>query len=231
MNRLLLGLLAATSIASAAAAADLPSRKYAPAPVAFVPAFSWTGFYAGVQAGYGWGKAPAPWGAPATTAIFPNFQSDFNQKGGFAGGHIGYNYQINQFVIGLEGDVNASWLNGNDGGSGGHINGLKHKWNASIRARAGYAFDRALLYVTGGWAYLDATATRLTPPNEYVSTTFSGWTVGAGLEYAITNNWTVRGEYRYTDYGKSVARFTASGYAERINPRVHTVQLGVSYKF
>lgn len=187
----------------------------------------------GAQLGYGWGRATQPWtGVVVNPTTFPNAQADARQNGVLGGVHIGYNHQINQFVIGLEGDVEASGINGNDGGSGGDVNGVRHRWNASVRARAGFAVDRALFYATGGVAFLGAQATQISrAPNEFIGFNATGWTVGAGIEYAFTPNVTARVEYRYTDYSARTAIFPVSGYSERIKPQIHAVRVGVSYLF
>jgi outer membrane immunogenic protein len=213
-------------------AADLPSRV-APAPYGVAPLFTWTGFYVGAQVGYGWGNAPSPYGVPSTATTYTLAQNASKQKGAFGGVHVGYNQQFGSFVLGIEADANIDGVKGNDSGSGGHVNGVNHNWNASVRARAGITpIDRVLLYVTGGVAFLDGKATKEAfAPFESVNTTWTGWTAGVGAEYALTNNITARLEYRYTDYGHSVARFPVNGYAERISPRVNAVLAGISYKF
>jgi outer membrane immunogenic protein len=214
-------LLAATS----AFAADLPYAAE-PTPVAVPIAFDWTGFYVGAQAGYMWGDVSAPYGAVG--GPFDSDQDDFDQDGFVGGVHIGYNAQFNQIVVGLEADAEFSGVEGDDDGSGGDVNGLDHNWMGSVRARLGFAFDNFLPYVTGGVAFLDADATA---PVDDDDVTFVGWTVGAGLEYAITQNWSVRAEYRYTDFGSERVSFPDDGYDENLSPELHAVRVGVSYRF
>ena len=130
-------------------------------------------------------------------APFPSL----SQSGVIGGIHIGYNYQVSQFVFGLEGDVNGASTR-DSSFSAGLKYGLRENIDASIRGRIGYAFDRVLIYGTGGGAY----GSFHTAYNDGIAfDTFNdgriGWTVGGGLEYAIDNNWSVRAEYRYTDYG------------------------------
>ena len=158
MRSSLLSLLAGTAAlaiaASAAQAADLPSR-YAPPPmVAAVPLFTWTGFYVGVNAGYGWNTNDS------NTFIDPVFGvvSGGGSDGGFVGGgQIGYNYQFSQFVIGLETDIQYADIGNGRGtfGQGFAGNNNNGNWFGTVRARAGFAFDRALVYATGGLAYGD----------------------------------------------------------------------------
>ncbi|APF39093.1 porin family protein [Chelatococcus daeguensis] len=221
---LLAGVAAAGLIASGAAAfaADLPSRNVAPvAPAPVVPIFTWTGFYVGVNAGYGWGEFSKAAG--------------FDDPDGFVGGgQIGYNYQIGQFVVGLETDIQyadlkgktaaTTFANGNIGTGRGEV-----EYFGTVRARVGAAFDRALIYVTGGLAYgetkfsgIDATAGLAFSKSE----TNVGWTLGAGLEYAFTNNITAKAEYLYVDLGDN--RYYGANKAET---QFSVVRAGLNYKF
>jgi len=195
----------------------------------------------------------------------PYSYSDFNRfnnnaNGVIGGAHVGYNYQINQFVLGLEGDVDGSSLSktANFAPFSSYyqdfIPTTVHSnlgVQGSIRGRLGYAFDRVLVYATGGVAFggfntsvSTAYANALFYPAFFGSDSFSntrvGWTVGGGLEYAITNNWSVRAEYRYTDFGPSnnVLVNSFPGFnGDFLGARVHTnltenrVQVGFSYKF
>lgn len=169
-----------------ASAADI----YAPAPVAEViynpaPAFSWTGGYAGGLVGYEWGNAKVEGG------------SKMNPDGIMGGVYAGYNFQTsNMFVMGLEGDFT---LSGSEDKAGGVR--VENNWNGTVRARAGVAFGRFLAYGTGGLAVGKIT-TKLDGGGTNAGT-HAGWTVGAGMEAAITNNVIARLEYRYTDYGEN----------------------------
>ncbi len=208
-----------------ALAADLPSEKgppvYAPPPP---PAFSWSGVYIGGQVGYDWGTSSFH-----DVAAFPSL----SQSGVVGGVHIGYNYQVSQFVFGLEGDVNGASTRDSNFSAGLNY-GLRENIDASIRGRVGYAFDRVLIYATGGGAY----GSFHTSYNDGVAfDSFNsgrvGWTVGGGLEYAIDNNWSVRAEYRYTDYGRvtdSPVFSDLSGFVAH-HIRDNRVQAGFSYKF
>jgi outer membrane immunogenic protein len=150
-----LGLLAATAAlaiaASTAHAADLPGR-YSPAPAYnALPVFTWTGFYAGLNAGYGWNAGDSRYYDPAFGTV------SGRRGGGFVGGaQAGYNYQFGMFVAGAETDLQYAAV-GNKGASYGTIYypGESDGFFGTIRARAGVAFDRALVYGTGGFAYGD----------------------------------------------------------------------------
>ena len=210
MKMRLLGLLAATALTtagiSAASAADLPSRA-APAPVfAPVPVFTWTGFYVGVNAGWGWNNnddvtsVAVPAGAVGVGSVAGTITFEDDDDDGFVGGgQIGYNYQFGTFVVGLEADLQWADLGGSDGAAtfpaqwavydfepAGAAGGID--WFGTVRARLGVAFDRALIYATGGFAYGGSD-----DDNDFFSNdddVRTGWTLGAGVEYAFTNNLT-----------------------------------------
>jgi outer membrane immunogenic protein len=202
---LLAGVAGLTLVASAASAADLPVRAAPPAPfVAAAPIFTWTGFYVGVNAGYGWQDSDndsvfVPAGAiPGFAGGTITFDED-DGDGFVGGGQIGYNYQIGSFVVGLEADLQWADLGGSSGVAtfpaagfpatfvpAGVAGGVD--WFGTVRARAGVAFDRALIYATGGFAYGGADDDNdFLGDNDDVRT---GWALGAGVEYAFTNNLT-----------------------------------------
>ncbi len=236
-RRILLATVGVSALAGSAIAADLPPR--APAPVYLPPApiFTWTGIYIGGQIGYAWGNQNV---SSSTGFGFDSFGA--NNDGVIGGAHVGYNLQLSQFVIGLEGSVDGSSLD-KSVTRGGF---LPATYNAnldvqgSIRGRVGYAWDRVLLYATGGVAFAGIDSSISSPFGfNSASSTRVGWTVGGGLEYAVTNNWSIRAEYRYTDFGHS-SIFSPNAFN---NPFVggggfsdrhiieNQVQVGFSYKF
>lgn len=148
------------------------------------------------------------------------------------GAHVGYNYQMGMFVAGLEGDVNGSNYNGNNT-LGGLTYGTRENIDGSVRGRLGIAWDRALVYATGGAAFGDFQNTySLGGFSDSPSTTRIGWTIGGGVEYAIDNNWSVRAEYRYTDFGYfNQYSPTALGATVSQHEIDNRVQVGFSYKF
>lgn len=243
MSRLLLA-IAASLLATPVLAADLAPAPVEPAaPV--VASYSWTGFYVGAQAGYAWGKN---WtGDYFKQSHRVEGQRDLDPDGFFGGVHAGYNYQFPiGVVVGAEADVNLAAI-----GSGrgplhapagdpplppGNTSRSKMNWNGSVRARLGYAIDRFLPYVTGGYAvgHYDVTAKYLNVPTSiHLSDTLSGWTIGAGLEYAITDKITTRVEYRYTEYEKQSGPIPGFPLFENSADRLKTndVRAGISYKF
>lgn len=205
-----------------------------PAPVIAASAFSWTGGYVGGQIGYGWGKSR-----------FNNSDFAGNLKpDGFLGGvYAGYNFDLgNNVVLGVDGDVTYNNLKDSESEDfGGLIVGAQSKlrWSGAVRARAGYAVDRFLPFVTGGVAfgsvknsaYLDVVGVESFSASQ--TKTLTGWTAGAGVDYAATDNLIVRLEYRYTDYGRK--DFSASNEVFSFNTgnkfKTSDVRLGVAYKF
>jgi outer membrane immunogenic protein len=237
LRKLLLSSAAATAMLGSAMAADLPSRK-AP-PVAFVPppVFTWTGFYIGGHVGYGWENVRE---RGFVTGV-PFYDFRYNAQGVVGGGHVGFNWQVNQFVFGMEGDVDGNGIRRTVSNPfffpfPTNVTTYRAGVGGSIRGRIGVAFDRALFYATGGVAFQDFRITNgygfgLGIDGVY-NTTRAGYTVGGGIEYAFTNNWLVRVEYRYSDYGTfNNASTIAPGlfYRERI--RDNRVVGGLSYKF
>ncbi|MCB1498663.1 MAG: porin family protein [Bauldia sp.] len=194
-----------------ASAADL----YAPPPTAEViynpaPAFTWTGGYAGGLLGYNWGDAKVRNGGPS-----------LNPDGWMGGVFAGYNFQTSGMaVFGLEGDF---MFNGaEDKGRGFTVD---NEWNGTLRARAGIAIDRFLIYGTGGLA-----VGNLNVKNGKTSDsgTHAGWTVGGGVETAFTNNIIGRLEYRYTDYGTNIYDTVPK---TKVDYNSSQVMVGIGYKF
>lgn len=229
------GLLAATAAlaiaASSAQAADLPSRYAAPAPAYnAVPVFTWSGFYAGLNVGYGWSAGTSQYYDPAFGV------SGGSRKGGFIGGaQAGYNYQLGMFVIGAETDIQYAAV-GNKGSSYGntYYPGDSDGYFGTIRARAGVAFDRALIFGTAGFAYGDIGGNKALDSElgfHRENSNNWGWTLGGGIEYAVTDNFTAKVEGLYVNLD------TKDNYsqADRINVRRDTefgvIRAGLNYKF
>jgi opacity protein-like surface antigen/outer membrane receptor protein involved in Fe transport len=212
--------------------------------LSFSQTYNWTGVYVGGDAGYAW--APSS-GTLTTAAGVPLDAYDFSVSGTFAGAFIGANYQFDRFVLGAEGDWQGSNLIGNSQASssilmpagtfpGGPFTiSTTIKDYGSIRARFGFAFDRFLLFGTAGAAWgnpSNAYALYGAPPFLTHGGIASGWTVGAGLDYAFTNNAFGTLEYRYTNLGAAgfVNAATDSGdIARRV--AIGDVRAGLAYKF
>jgi outer membrane immunogenic protein len=233
MKKLIIASAFIAASAAGAQAADLGAPRMPIAAAVVAPAFSWSGFYIGGQVGGVWYNDRTREFVTAT-GVATGFSQGFN-TGGITGGlHAGVNYQVNNFVLGLEGDIEASGVNG--GYTLGNGNGTRFRSNfqGSVRLRAGVAVDRALFYVTGGLAVAQMRYGYFTPAViENFSRTQAGWTLGAGVEYAFTPNWTARLEYRYSDYGRvsNASAVAFPGFTYRHNPRSHAVRVGVTYLF
>jgi len=275
MNRWLKGVAVAalTAVGAVAAqAADLPTRKEAPAPVFVPPPFTWTGFYVGVNAGGIWpsgGRSASILDTTAATAAFVDagFPGGLgSQSAGFiGGGQAGYNWQTGAFVLGVETDFDGSTLSksfNNVGtpfvGAGGltgdflTVNGKNSlTWLGTTRGRVGFVAtpdNRLMIYGTGGVAYgggnsqfsvFDATTGSIFSGNP--SSTRVGWVIGGGVEYAITNNITIKGEYLYADLGSdsfsSVGNLASATFfpgvvvSGKIDYNASIFRAGVNYKF
>jgi outer membrane immunogenic protein len=234
MRKSALGLLAATAalaLASLSAqAADLPSR-YSPAPAYnALPVFTWTGFYAGLNAGYGWNMGDSRFYDPA----FGNVSG--RRSGGFVGGaQAGYNYQFGMFVGGVETDLQYAAV-GNKGASYGttYYPGDSDGFLGTIRARAGVALDRALVYGTGGFAYGDIGGNRGVDPvlGHHSGDEINwGWTIGGGVEYAITNNFTAKVEGLYVDIDTKDNFDQGGRVSVNRDAEFGVLRAGVNYKF
>lgn len=239
-SRLLLA-AALTALSFSAFAADLPRRSVA--PVAPAPVFSWTGFYVGANGGYGFGKSSAS-DIALNGFAFPERNGSFNTHGGVIGAQVGYNYQIGNYVVGVEADFDFANVKGSyvidpqaAPASQSHVNGKIENFG-TVRARAGYAVNNVLIFATGGFAY-GSTKTSITnfinqsSPLVTSTATPTGYVLGAGAEYALTNNWIVKAEYLYVDFGKKSATFSEFDLTATTNVRttLNVVRLGVNYKF
>ena len=204
-------------------AADLP--PYSPAPYYQpAPIFTWTGAYVGANAGFGFGR-------------FTNGGDPFfgNTDGGLFGIQAGYNYQSGPLVAGIEGDIDFGGVSGSNSPWGSiHGNGNINA-EGSIRARFGYAFNHALVYITGDYtgANLKGSVTDFAiSPSIYAneSTFLNGWVIGTGIEYAVTRNISVKAEYLYSNYGGGNL-FNGTPIYMHPGLSLSTLRAGVNYHF
>jgi len=241
--------LVALGMAAPASAADLAAQQpYVKAPPPPPPIFSWTGFYVGANIGGAWSRNRLN-----DTLFLTNFNNTSN--GVFiGGGQIGGNYQIGQFVIGGEWDFDwAANTNNNAGvfvpGVGNVVVTNNNRWITTVAARFGWAVDHWLLYgkAGGGWVGSnDFTIANTTTGVSFTCGTLGitncsnntgGWLVGAGFEYAFTNNWTVKLEYDYLGLGNRTfvvpagAPFFAGDTFTTNNRNVQMVKVGFNYLF
>jgi outer membrane immunogenic protein len=248
---IVLATVAASASMSGASAADLPRKSVAPQQFIAPPLFTWTGFYVGINGGYVFetGKSQLT-GTSALlgTGFAPSGNVKTLGNGFTAGGTVGYNYQIGSVVFGLEADLAYVDLGKRVSTTLGPLTttlAQETSYLGTVRGRLGYAFDRVLVYGTGGLAYGDQKAsTTITGLGSQwtggKSDTRFGYALGGGVEYAFTNNWTVKAEYLYYDLGKSTyasplvsgpgAGAAVFGTSKAEN-RGNIVRAGINYKF
>ena len=200
----------AASVAFAAASASYAADAVeeipaAPVAVETAPVFSWEGAYIGAHTGYGFGEAD----------VDGFGTGDFD--GWRLGAFVGYNWQLSSgFVAGLEGDVNYDWNDEDFAGTSGETG-----FSGSVRGRVGYAFDRTLVYAAGGWTATNVEAGGPVDDDD----TLHGWTLGAGVDQAFTDNVFGRLEYRYNDFSDGSLGGTDVDFDQ------HVIQVGVGVKF
>ena len=222
MKRLVLAFAALAVWVGTAAAADL-SRGPAPAPYykapELAPVYNWSGFYIGINGGGGWGTSTWTTGG------------SFNTSGGLIGGTVGYNYQMNQVVLGVEGDIDWANISGTRNAAGVCAFGCttKDSWLATVRGRVGYAADRFMPYLTGGLALGDIKASL--PGFTGGSTTNAGWTIGGGIEFAIVGHWTAKAEYLYVDLGSFNCGLSCGAVTQNVSFTTNLLRGGVNYRF
>ncbi|MEO5755268.1 MAG: outer membrane protein [Mesorhizobium sp.] len=217
----------------AAFAADAAVIEAAPD---IVPAgFVWTGGYVGLQAGHAWSNSHYLSNSGSSAEPDPT--------GLFGGVYAGYNHQFQgNFVLGVDADMNFSGIDGqsdivfSDGTTDlDHQFVSEVKWNGALRARLGYAVGRFMPYLAGG---ISAARYEFTlrhgdgSEHERAKGTWTGWNIGAGVEYAATDTLLLRAEYRYTDYGsKEFQGLWSAGSRSSTNLRSSDLRLGLAYRF
>jgi outer membrane immunogenic protein len=225
-------------------AADLPVKaRPAPAPA---PVWSWTGFYIGAHVGGAWGTIESEltgFGGPGPGPGGFGFPLASGTINGFlGGGQIGYNIQNGFVVFGIEAD--ASWSNLKGTTPCIVILSCKREVDflGTVTGRLGFTADRALIYVKGGgaWAHVEHGVSVLGIAIANEDKTIWGWTVGAGVEYAITGNWSAKLEYNYMDFGKHdwdfvlpPLPFVGGNLTANVDTRthIHAVKFGINYRF
>jgi outer membrane immunogenic protein len=243
MKRMLFAGAVALAAATPAFAADL-YRPVAPppqAPAAYMPpappVYNWGGIYIGINGGYGFGDTDWEPAAPGVAT------GDFSIDGPLVGGTIGANFQSGQFVFGVEGDWDWADLSGSTTNTTTCFGTsctfqTSDDWLATLRGRVGYAFDRVLLYGTAGGAGGDIKSTLTPAGGTAISSTSTeyGWTAGAGVEFAITDNITAKAEYLFVDlsngsFGCSAAACSGTTTAVPVTFDASLIRAGLNYKF
>lgn len=245
MSKLYLGLASAVSIyfalgAIRASAADVNMAE---------PTSSWTGFYAGVVGGYGWGKSDSDWiGTGSQTGLNGNsFSIDVN--GALLGGQVGADYDLgNGLVLGAVADISWSGIDGRDCADISNCPAIPPwplsygtydvNWLSTIRGRLGYGTESFLVYATGGLALADTdlkvtNISGTTPGSD--SATLTGFTVGGGLEYKLTQSVSLGAEYLYADFGKQHYHLLDLGGGDtagvNADLKLHIVRASLNYRF
>lgn len=230
------------SFAVAARAADLP-RQAPPPPPPALPVFTWTGFYAGVNAGYGFSTGSGGFTDPTFGTA-----TGGGRSGGFAGGgQAGYTYQFTPgsgFVVGVETDIQGAAFGKADaaylGGTPYYSLRPSLDYFGTVRGRVGYAFDRVLIYGTGGFAYGGGSRPSAASayPYSLPGTTRTGYAVGGGVEYAFTQKLSAKVEALYLHLGRG---FSGATYYDASVPAYYgggksdagfaLVRAGLNYRF
>jgi outer membrane immunogenic protein len=229
----ILSLAMCCAFGASALAADLPTMK-GPPPAPPATVYNWTGFYLGANVGGAWDHDEYHF-VPAGT-----FTSNAGNSV-LGGGQIGYNYQISNFVAGVEGDFDGAQLSSSAACPNPFFTcGHAIDWLASARARAGFLpVERALVYVTGGAAFSDIHHV-VTPPgvapfafSGVFSSTQVGWALGAGVEYAFIDHWSAKVEYIHYGFGTvTAAPGTLSAVnSTKVSNYVDTFKAGLNYHF
>ncbi len=239
--------LCAVPLTSANAADLYGTRPPAPAtyvpPAAYVDDTGWAGFYAGINGGYAWGNGGGTIGYSGGVAD-GDASSRAQPQGGFGGGQLGYNFQSGHFVYGLETDFQGGMIGDRIGGlsalGGDFSDREKVDWFGTARGRLGYSFGRTLFYGTGGFAYGDvhehASITEgVNTASLHSSGVQTGYTVGGGVEYKIAPNWSLKGEYLYTDLGNDkligLDTLNSTVTSNSLDTSFSSVKIGLNYRF
>jgi outer membrane immunogenic protein len=230
--------LGVLGLISPALGADL--APYMKAPPVASPLYDWTGFYVGAYGGGGFGNHNL--NVPAIGPIgFANFTVNYDSTGAIAGGEVGYNAQSGNIVFGVEGDGFWSDIKGSDISSFnngalpiGNTDMTKLRYGGSLRARAGVAVDRLLLFFDGGWAVGSLAHTDTIPgvATDAFTVRRSGLAAGGGIAYAITNDILGKLEYRYYDFGRFARPNPLNGVLPySVDSTYSVVTIGFDYKF
>jgi outer membrane immunogenic protein len=230
-------------------AADLPVAPPPPprAAVFVPPPFTWTGIYVGGNIGWGWTNlnltdtGPAPFGFGQ---VFPLGSTQSVSQNNFLGGaQIGVNWQFQQFVIGAEGDFDATAIKNSQGAGGFGSGSYSNPWMSTFAARFGWAADRALFFGKAGGAYMQEKYNFNANDGSTVTGTFNrwGWMLGAGVEYAVMDNVTLKVEYNYLNFGTQnqtltpnatdIANQTITGDANNSKLTANVIKGGVNILF
>ena len=218
------------AMAQPSVAADMPRPvTKAPAMVA-APMFNWSGFYVGGNVGYGWGKYKEELFDGGSSVASESIGLD----GAFVGGQIGANVQTGSIVWGVEADIQKSWIGGDERWAFPGLTvtaEVEVDWFATLRGRVGIAHGPSLFFLTGGIAHGEGTGKlTINGASGSASDDRTGWTVGAGYEAALGDNWSWKLEYLYIDYGTEKTNL-GGGFSAESSIHNHIVRVGLNYRF
>jgi outer membrane immunogenic protein len=230
-------------------------RHYAPAPCCF----SWSGFYAGINGGYGFSADDDPVVWRETFGLLPFFgpvnAGSLDIAGGFGGIQVGYNAQNGPWVIGIEADLQGADISDSASATTSYLGGTAtfdttHRvgWFGTFRPRLGYTWDRTLLYATGGFAWGSVKHTMRWADDfgflaqDTTSSMQVGYAVGGGIEHAFNCCWSVKLEYQYIDLGKedyvapeliALTQQPVTGLAihSQADTDFHTIRVGLNWRW
>jgi outer membrane immunogenic protein len=216
--------------AQAADLAAAPTSMTPAAPVAYAPQiYSWSGIYVGGQIGEAYSSST--WSDP----FAPTTNDNFTSWGFLGGAQVGANAQFDRLVIGVEGDF--SWLNSNSQGTDslGEALNTNVQWTSTVAGRVGAAFNRLLVYGKGGLALAEDQSSLTDLQGNTATDSFlrTGWMAGAGLEYALDDNWSAKIEYDYLDFGAQSLNFTTpiESVTSSGSLDVQELKVGLNFRF
>ncbi len=189
--------------------------------------FNWSGTYVGAFVAQSW--ANLKYYEPD----YPGFDRNPNIKGLTGGAFLGHNFKVDSMVLGVEADAGFGKLSEDpDKSASNSYSAFDVDWNAHVRARIGRNFDAVLLYVAGGLAFAKVTVDDTDANWGEDHATHVGWTIGAGVEHAITKSLRVRVEYLYDDYGSKDYTITGDySYRSNVDLTAHIIRAGLTYYF
>jgi len=261
MKKLALAVSALAIGAVSASAADMAPLYTKAPPPEVAPAYDWSGFYVGGNGGYAWANNNTssqvdvffPGSAPPDNFLPLN---SLDYAGGFGGGQVGYNFQRNSFVFGVELDIQGSGIrdhtttltSGSADVTALNFNqSINIDWFGTVRGRMGYTFGSTLLYATGGFAFggVDYQTGTVAPvdgafANASSNSVQTGYVVGAGVEHSFNPSWSIKAEYQYINLGREQLTgqaFGANGTASnqfiktQADVNFSTVRVGINYHF
>jgi outer membrane immunogenic protein len=231
MKKFLLGTVALVAIATSASAADLAARPYTKAaPPMMVAMYDWSGFYIGINGGWGQSRERYDWLGYSLVSA--------NANGGTVGGQIGYNWQAGSWVFGLEAQGNWADL------SKSYVDPFNLAWSVGTKVdalglftgRVGYAWNNALLYVKGGAAVADNNYWAAFNNVNFVSVSNTRWgaDLGVGFEYGFTPNWSFGVEYNHAFLGDANYNWTNPNWRYTnvgVRQDIDLVTARINYRF